>query len=125
MSDFKMPDISNLMQAAQKIQGDVARMQEELARTEVEASSGGGMVTARVNGAYDVVSIKIDPQAVDPGDVGMLEDLVVAAVNQAVAKMRTLAQEEMSKLTGGLTIPGLAGPGGLGGLGGMGGPGTP
>jgi nucleoid-associated protein EbfC len=122
MSDFKMPDISNLMQAAQKIQGDVARMQEELARTEVEASSGGGMVTARVNGHYDLVSIKIEPQAVDPGDVGMLEDLVVAAVNQAVAKMRTLAQEEMSKLTGGLNIPGL---GGAGGLGGLGGPGTP
>ena len=60
MSDFKMPDISGLMQAAQKIQGDVARMQEELARTTCEASSGGGMVTATVNGAYDVVSIKID-----------------------------------------------------------------
>jgi DNA-binding YbaB/EbfC family protein len=109
MSDFKMPDINGLMQAAQKIQGDVARMQEELARTTCEASSGGGMVTATVNGTYDLVSIKIDKQAVDPGDVGMLEDLVVAAVNQAIAKMRGIAQEEMAKITGGLNIPGIGG----------------
>jgi DNA-binding YbaB/EbfC family protein len=111
MSDFKMPDLNNLMKAAQKIQGDVAKMQEELARTTCEASSGGGMVTATVNGHYDVVSIKIEKTAVDPNDVGMLEDLVVAAVNQAIAKMRTLAQQEMAKLTGGLNIPGMGGPG--------------
>jgi DNA-binding YbaB/EbfC family protein len=116
MSDFKMPDINGLMQAAQKIQGDVARVQEELARTTCEASSGGGMVTATVNGTYDLVSIKIDKQAVDPGDVGMLEDLVVAAVNQAISKMRGIAQEEMAKITGGLNIPGIGGLGGLGGL---------
>ena len=116
MSDYKMPDISGLMQAAQKIQGDVARMQEELTRTTCEASAGGGMVTATVNGAYDLVSIKIDKQAVDPNDVGMLEDLVVAAVNQAIAKMRGIAQEEMAKITGGLNLPGIGGLGGLGGL---------
>ena len=116
MSDFKMPDINGLMQAAQKIQGDVARMQEELARTTCEASSGGGMVTATVNGTYDLVSIKIDKQAVDPSDVGMLEDLVVAAVNQAITKMRGIAQEEMAKITGGLNLPGIGGLGGLGGL---------
>jgi len=116
MSDFKMPDINGLMEAAQRIQGDVARMQEELARTTCEASSGGGMVTATVNGTYDLVSIKIDKQAVDPGDVGMLEDLVVAAVNQAIAKMRGIAQQEMAKITGGLNIPGIGGLGGMGGL---------
>jgi DNA-binding YbaB/EbfC family protein len=111
-----MPDINGLMEAAQRIQGDVARMQEELARTTCEASSGGGMVTATVNGTYDLVSIKIDKQAVDPGDVGMLEDLVVAAVNQAIAKMRGIAQQEMAKITGGLNIPGIGGLGGMGGL---------
>ncbi len=118
MSDFKMPDLDGLMQAAQKIQGDVARMQEELASKTCEASAGGGMVTAKVNGHYDLVSLTIDKQVVDPGDVSMLQDLVLAAVNQAVTKMRELAQSEMSKLTGGLNIPGLGGMGGLGGLGG-------
>ena len=119
MSDFKMPDMGNLMRAAQKIQGDVAKMQEELASKTCEASSGGGMVTATVNGHYDVVALKIEKQAVDPADVSMLEDLVVAAVNQAIAKMRTLAQSEMARVTGGLNLPGM------GGLGGLGGPGVP
>jgi len=110
MSDFKLPDLDGLMQAAQKIQGDVARMQEELVHKTCDASSGGGMVTATVNGHYDLVALTIDKQVVDPSDVAMLQDLVVAAVNQAIAKMRTLAQAEMAKLTGGLNIPGLGGP---------------
>jgi hypothetical protein len=110
MSDFKLPDLEGLMQAAQKIQGDVARMQEELASKTCEASAGGGMVTATVNGHYDLVALVIDKQVVDPSDVSMLQDLVVAAVNQAVAKMRSLAQAEMAKVTGGLNIPGLGGP---------------
>lgn len=107
MSDKNVPDLGNLMNLAQKLQGDVARMQDELARMECEASAGGGMVTARVNGQYQLVSVKIDKDAVDPDDVGMLEDLVVAAINQAMDKMRETAQKEMSKLTGGLNIPGL------------------
>jgi DNA-binding YbaB/EbfC family protein len=107
MSDRNMPDLGNLMNLAQKLQGDVAKMQEDLARMECEASSGGGMVTARVNGEYQLVSIKIDPEVIDPGDAGMLQDLIVAAVNQAMTKMRDLAQKEMSKLTGGLNIPGM------------------
>lgn len=110
MSDFKLPDLEGLMQAAQKIQGDVARMQEELASKTCEASAGGGMVSATVNGHYDLVALVIDKQVVDPADVSMLQDLVVAAVNQAVAKMRALAQAEMAKVTGGLNIPGLSGP---------------
>ncbi len=110
MSDFKLPDLEGLMQAAQKIQGDVARMQEELASKTCEASAGGGMVSATVNGHYDLVALVIDKQVVDPADVSMLQDLVVAAVNQAVAKMRALAQAEMAKVTGGLNIPGLGGP---------------
>lgn len=109
MSDRNMPDLGNLMNLAQKLQGDVVKMQEELARMECEASSGGGMVTARVNGEYQLVAVTIDPSVVDPGDVGMLQDLIVAAVNQAMIKMRDLAQKEMSKLTGGLNIPGMPG----------------
>jgi DNA-binding YbaB/EbfC family protein len=109
MSDRNMPDLGNLMSLAQKLQGDVAKMQEDLARMESEASSGGGMVTARVNGEYQLVSIKIDPEVIDPADPGMLQDLIVAAVNQAMTKMRDLAQKEMSKLTGGLNIPGMPG----------------
>lgn len=109
MSDRNMPDLGNLMNLAQKLQGDMTKVQEELARMECEASSGGGMVTARVNGEYQLVGIKIDPEVADPGDVGMLQDLIVAAVNQAMTKMRDLAQKEMSKLTGGLNIPGMPG----------------
>jgi DNA-binding YbaB/EbfC family protein len=104
MSDF---DLSSLMQTAQKLQGDIARIQEELARREVEASSGGGMVSCTVNGQFEVVRVKIDKAAVDPSDVGMLEDLVKAALNQAVARMREVSQAEMAKVTGG--IPGMPG----------------
>jgi hypothetical protein len=108
MSDFKMPDLSALMQTAQKLQGDLARVQEELARKTCEASAGGGMVTAAVNGHFELASLTIDKGAVDPGDVGMLEDLIKAAVNQAVARMRELSQAEMSKVTGGLGgMPGM------------------
>ncbi len=107
MDDFKMPDLGGIMQAAQKMQRDLERTQGELEKKRVEASAGGGMVTAVVTGRLDLVSLKIDPAVVDPKDVGMLQDLVVAAVNQAVAKARVMAQEEMSKATGGMQIPGM------------------
>jgi nucleoid-associated protein EbfC len=107
MSDERIPDLGNLMDIAQKLQGDVAKMQDNLARMECEASSGGGMVTAKVNGQYQLVSVSIDKEVVDPNDIGMLQDLIVAAVNQAMTKMRETAQSEMSKLTGGLNIPGM------------------
>jgi nucleoid-associated protein EbfC len=106
MSDQKMPDLNNLMKMAQELQGNVSKMQEQLAQMQVEASSGGGMVTATVNGQFELVALKIEPGAIDPNDPGMLQDLVVAAVNQANAKMRDKAKEEMSKLTGGLNLPG-------------------
>lgn len=109
MSDFKLPDLSNLMQTAQKLQGDIARVQAELARKTVDASAGGGMVTATVNGQFELVALKIDKTAVDPSDVAMLEDLVKAAVNQAVVRMRDLTQAEMAKVTGGLGLPGMPG----------------
>ena len=103
----QLPDLGNLMNLAQKLQGDVVKMQEELASMQCEASSGGGMVTATVNGQYELVRIQIEKEVVDPADIGMLQDLIVAAINQAMAKMRDTAKDEMSKLTGGLNIPGL------------------
>ncbi len=82
-------------------------MQEELQSREVEASAGGGMVTATVNGAQQLVALKMEPSVIDPEDVEMLQDLVMAAVNEAVKKSQAMAQEEMSKITGGMNIPGL------------------
>ncbi|MEZ4484286.1 MAG: YbaB/EbfC family nucleoid-associated protein [Syntrophotaleaceae bacterium] len=99
--------LGNIMKQAQQMQQKMARMQEELLSREVEASAGGGMVTARVNGAQQVVNLQIEPSVVDPEDVEMLQDLVMAAVNEAVKKSQAMAQEEMSKITGGMNIPGL------------------
>ena len=107
MSDFKMPDLGGLMEAAKKMQGDMQKMQEELARQECEASSGGGMVTARMNGHYELVSLKIDKAVAGAEDLEMLQDLIVAAVNQTVVKVRDTTQAEMAKVTGGLPIPGM------------------
>ena len=104
-----MPDLGGLLKAAQRLQGDVARMQEELVDLRAEASAGGGMVSAVVNGHYDVVSLRIEKDVVDPTDIVMLQDLVAAAVNQANAKMRDLAKEHMAKAMGGLNLPGLPG----------------
>ncbi len=102
-----MPDLGNLMQVAQRMQADAVKMQEQLAKQTCEASSGGGMVTATVNGVFELVGLKVDKSAADPEDLGMLQDLIMAAVNQAVNKVREMTKSEMSKLTGGLSIPGL------------------
>jgi hypothetical protein len=99
--------MTNLLKQAQKVQAEMARLQEELKDRVVEGTSGGGMVTAMVNGQQEVVAIKIDPEVARGEEVEMLEDLVVAAVNQAMKKSRELLQEEMKKITGGLNIPGL------------------
>ena len=107
MSNGKMPDLGNLMDLAQKLQGDMAKLQEELASKTSEGSAGGGMVRATVNGHFDLVDLHVDQAVVDPSDVQMLCDLVVAAVNQAVIKMRDETNQQMSKLTGGLPIPGM------------------
>ncbi|WP_428268414.1 YbaB/EbfC family nucleoid-associated protein [Haliangium sp.] len=109
MSDSNMPDLNNLMNMAQKLQTDMAKVQDELARMVCEASAGGGMVTAQVNGQSQLVSIHIDREVIDPDDLSMLQDLIVAAVNQAMEKMKKTAQEEMAKLTGGLNLPGMPG----------------
>jgi DNA-binding YbaB/EbfC family protein len=107
MSDAKVPDLSSLMNMAQQLQQDATRIQEELEKKTCEASSGGGMVTATVNGKYELVALVVEPNVIDPADPVMLQDLIIAAVNQAMVKMRELAKDEMSKLTGGLNIPGM------------------
>ncbi len=100
-------NIGDLMKNAQKMQKDMARIQEELKTRIVEGDAGGGMVKVQVNGAQEVVAVKIDPSVVDPDDVEMLEDLVIAAVREGMRKAHELSQKEMGKLTGGLNIPGL------------------
>jgi DNA-binding YbaB/EbfC family protein len=97
----------DLRRMAERMQQEMARIQEELEATTVDGSAGGGVVTATVTGKQELVSITIDPSAVDPADVEMLQDLVVAAVNDALRASRDLAQEKMGALTGGLRIPGL------------------
>lgn len=105
--------LGDIMREAQKLQTEMQRMQEEAKKKTVEASSGGGMVTVTATGGGEVVSIKIEKEAVNPDDVEMLEDLVLAAVNEALRRAQEMVQGEMSKLTGGLQLPGLPGLGGL------------
>lgn len=100
-------DVNRMMKQAQKMQSDMKKVQEELANSIVEAASGGGMVKVVATGAQEVKSIEIKPEAVDPDDVEMLQDLVLAAVNEALRKSRELAASEMAKITGGLGLPGL------------------
>ena len=100
--------MGNLMKQAQQMQQKMMKLQEEIAQKTLDASVGGGMVTVKVNGKSEVLRIKIEPQVVDPNDVEMLEDLIVAGVNEALRKAQEMMAEEMSKLTGGLKIPGLS-----------------
>ena len=95
------------MKQAQKIQAEMARVQEELSRKTVEASAGGGMVTVVANGKQEIISVKIEPEVVTSGDIEMIQDLVLAAVNEALKKSQEMVAEEMRKITGGLNIPGL------------------
>ncbi len=99
--------MGGLMKQAQEMQAKLAKIQEELAKKTVEATSGGGMVRVTVNGQFTLASIKVDPSVIDPEEVEMLEDLVRAAVNEGLRRARDMASEEMSKLTGGFKIPGL------------------
>ena len=101
--------LGDIMKQAQKMQQELMRIQEEAATKTVEASSGGGMVTVVVSGRLEVKSIKIERDVVDPADVEMLQDLVLAAVNEGIAKAQDMVKEEMAKVTGGLPIPGLTG----------------
>ena len=100
-------NMNNMMKQIEKLQKEMADMQENLKNEEIFATSGGGAVTATVNGNKEVISIKLDKEAVDPEDVEMLEDLIVAAVNEALRNAENKVNSKMSKLTGGLNIPGL------------------
>jgi nucleoid-associated protein EbfC len=102
-----MQDFRKLMKQAQEMQAQMQQMQEQLAEQHIEGTSGGGMVVITMNGRHEVVKVKIDPQVVAPDDVEMLEDLIAAACNDAVAKVQEKTQTEMSKLTGGLGLPGM------------------
>jgi DNA-binding YbaB/EbfC family protein len=97
----------NIMKEAQKLQAQMAAMQEEVGKKKVEATAGGGMVTVEANGKQELTAVKIDPEVVNKEEIQMLEDLVLAAANEALRKSRELVQQELGKLTGGLKIPGL------------------
>lgn len=100
-------NIGNMMKQARKIQEKIAQMQAELESKTVEASAGGGMVTVVINGKYEVLSLRIDKEVVNPEDVEMLQDLIVAAVNEGIRRVQEMTAAEMSKVTGGFNIPGL------------------
>ena len=102
-----MQNFGKMMKQAKEMQAKMAKMQDELAKKEVEAASGGGMVIVKMNGQQEVISIKIDPEVFGDGDQEMLEDLIVAAMNEARRMAMDLAKEQMSSLTVGITIPGL------------------
>ena len=95
------------MKQAQKLQAKMAKLQEELSEKTIETSSGGGMIKVVANGKQQLVSIQIEKEVVDPEDVDMLQDLILAAVNDALSKSQEMVSGEMGKLTGGLNIPGL------------------
>ena len=96
-----------MLKQAQKMQEDMANMQAELEEREYEISAGGGVVNVKINGKKEILSVKIEPEVVDPDDVETLEDLIVAAVNEAIKKVETVSGEEMQKITGTMSIPGM------------------
>ncbi len=102
-----MKGMGNMMKQAQKLQTKMLKLQEELAGKSVEATSGGGMIKVVANGKQQILSIQIEKEVVDPEDVEMLQDLIMAAVNDALGKAQDMVSGEMGKLTGGMNIPGL------------------
>ena len=106
--------MAKLLRQFQKMQGDIKKIQKEVAKEKVTGSSGGGMVEVTISGKLEVVDIKIEKKLVEEKDIEMLEDLVLAAVNKALVKAQQLAKERMGRLAGGLNIPGMDIPGMLG-----------
>lgn len=102
-------NINKMMRQVQKMQAEMMRAQEELETQTVEASAGGGAVTVTVTGRLEVTQVKIQPEAVDPDDVEMLEDLITAAVNEGIRQAQKMVSDRMAQVTGGLNIPGLGG----------------
>ena len=99
--------LGNILKQAQQMQSRISQLQEEMAEKTVEANSGGGMVNLVMNGKQEIVSLRIDPEVVSKEDIEMLQDLIKAAVNEAIRKSQEMMTEEMKKITGGLSIPGL------------------
>jgi hypothetical protein len=102
-----MGNMNQMLKMAQKMQQELARTQEEMGEKIVEASAGGGAVTATVNGRKDLLGLKINPEVVSPDDVEMLEDMIVAAINQAMRQAEEMMAEAMAKITGGIKLPGM------------------
>lgn len=105
--------LGDLMRQAQKLQEDMMKAQEEARKKTAEASAGGGMVTVVASGAGEIVSVKIEKDVVNPEDVEMLQDLILAAANEALRRAQELVQDDMSRLTGGLQLPGMGGLGNI------------
>lgn len=99
--------IGDLMRQAKKMQQEMAKIQEEAKKKTVEASAGGGMVSVTANGGMEILSIKIEREVVNPDDIEMLQDLIIAAANEALRRAQQMVSEEMSKVTGGLNLPGV------------------
>lgn len=99
--------MQEMLRQAQQLQKKIAKLQEEIAKRPVEASAGGGMVTVVATGGLEILEVKIDPTVVDVDDLAMLQDLIVAATNEALKKAKEMMESEMSKVTGGMKIPGL------------------
>ena len=112
MAKSRMPmgmggNMNNMIKQAQKMQQSMLKMQEEMEQSEFEATSGGGAVTVKMSGKKELTSISIKPEAVDPDDVEMLEDLILAAVNEVIKKVDTASATKMNSITGGINIPGM------------------
>ena len=100
-------NMQSMLKQAQKMQEDMAAMQAELEEREYEVAAGGGVVNVKINGKKEIISVNIAPQVVDPDDIETLEDLIVAAMNEAIKKVETVSQDEMSKITGSMSLPGM------------------
>ncbi len=99
--------LGNIMRQAKKMQQEMGKIQEESRKKTVEASAGGGMVTVVANGGMEIVSVKIEREVVNPDDIEMLQDLIIAAINEALRRAQQMVNEEISKVTGGLNLPGI------------------
>jgi DNA-binding YbaB/EbfC family protein len=104
-----MPNMGQLMKQAQQFQAKMAKLQEELGDRTVEASAGGGMVSVVVNGRQEIISLHIDPEVINPDDQEMLQDLIMAAINDALSRAKAMMNEEMGKLTKGINLPNIPG----------------
>ena len=107
-SGMGMPaNMNNMIKQAQKMQQDMLRAQQEIEEKEIEASSGGGAVSVKISGKKELLELNISPEVIDPDDKEMLQDLIIAAINEGMRKADEISAQQMSKLTGGMNIPGL------------------